>query len=183
MAGTTGFEPATSDVTGRRLLGRRSEISFIFSLLRGSWRRGFWTATVRATVFGDHFMPDLAYNGVVPVVPEQPRKLIWLVDSLVRLTEFPPMVRKKLGFALYQSQIGQRHESAKMLHGFTDTVWQLRADDPSGTYRTVYVAQLGEAVYVLHAFQKKATSGIATPKRELNLIRQRLQLARKLAGK
>ena len=67
-------------------------------------------------------MPDLAYNGVVPVKPEQPRKLIWLVDSLVRLTGFPPIVRKKLGFALYQSQIGQRHESAKMLHGFTDTV-------------------------------------------------------------
>ena len=42
---------------------------------------------------------------------------------------------------------------------------------------------LGEAVYVLHAFQKKATSGIATPQRELDLIRQRLQLARKLAGK
>jgi phage-related protein/predicted XRE-type DNA-binding protein len=100
---------------------------------------------------------------VVPVAPEQPRKLIWLVDSLVRLTGFPPTVRKKLGFALYQSQIGQRHESAKILHGFTETVWQVRADDPSGTYRTVYAAQLGEAVYVLHAFQKKATSGIATP--------------------
>jgi predicted XRE-type DNA-binding protein len=81
-------------------------------------------------------MPDLAYYGVVPVIPEQPRKLIWLVDSLVRLTGFPPMVRKKLGFALYQSQIGQRHENAKMLHGFTDTVWQVRANDPSGTYRT-----------------------------------------------
>ena len=120
---------------------------------------------------------------LVPVVPEQPRKLIWLVDSLVRLTGFPPMVRKRLGFALYQSQIGQRHESAKMLHGFTDTIWQVRADDPSGTYRTVYAAQLGETVYVLHAFQKKATSGIATPKRELDLIRQRLQLARKLAEK
>jgi phage-related protein len=100
--------------------------------------------------------------GLCLVVPEQPRNLIWLVDSLVRLTGFPPMVRKKLGFALYQSQIGQRHESAKMLHGFTDTVWQVRADDPSGTYRTVYAAQLGEAVYVLHAFQKKATCGIAT---------------------
>jgi predicted XRE-type DNA-binding protein/phage-related protein len=94
----------------------------------------------------------------VPVKPEQPRKLIWLVDSLVRLTGFPPMVRKKLGFALYQAQIGQRHESAKMLHGFTDTVWQVRADDPSGTYRTVYAAQLGEAVYVLHAF----TTGIGS---------------------
>ena len=115
--------------------------------------------------------------------PEHPRKLIWLVDSLVRLTGFPPMVRKKLGFALYQSQIGQRHESAKMLHGFTDTVWQVRADDRNGTYRTMYAAQLGEAVYVLHAFKKKATSGIATPHRELDLIRQRLQLARKLAGK
>jgi phage-related protein len=57
------------------------------------------------------------------------------------------------------------------------------ADDPGGTYRAVYVTQLGEVVYVLHAFQKKATSGIATPQRELNLIRQRLQLARKLAGK
>jgi phage-related protein len=119
----------------------------------------------------------------VSVKPEQSRNLIWLVDSLVRLTGFPPMVRKKLGFALYQAQIGQRHESAKMLHGLTDTVWQVRADDPSGTYRTVYAAQLGEAVYVLHAFQKKATSGIATPQRELDLIRQRLQLARKLAGK
>ena len=89
--------------------------------------------------------------------PEEPRKLIWLVNSLVRLTGFPPMVRKKLGFALYQSQIGQRHESAKMLHGFAETVWQVRADDPSGTYRAAYVAQLGKAVYVLHAFQKKAT--------------------------
>ncbi len=93
------------------------------------------------------------------------------------------MVRKKLGFALYQAQIGQKHESAKILHGFTGTVWQVRAGDPSGTYRTVYVAQLGEAVYVLHAFQKKATSGIATPQCELDLIRQRLQLARNLAGK
>lgn len=119
----------------------------------------------------------------VPEKPERPRKLVWLVDSLDQLTGFPPTVRQKLGFALYQAQIGQMHESAKMLHGFTETVWQVRADHPGGTYRAVYVTQLGEAVYVLHAFQKKATSGIATPQRELDLIRQRLQLARKLVGK
>ena len=59
----------------------------------------------------------------------------------------------------------------------------MRADDPGGTYRVVYVAQFVEAIYVLHAFQKKATSGIATPQRELDLIRQRLQLVRKMAGK
>ena len=119
----------------------------------------------------------------MPEKPEHPRKLVWLVDSLDRVTGFPPAVRQKLDFALYQAQIGQKHETAKMLHGFRDTVWQVRADDPGGTYRAVYVAQFREAVYVLHAFQKKATSGIATPQRELDLIRQRLQLARKLVGK
>jgi phage-related protein len=113
---------------------------------------------------------------------EQPRKLVWLVDSLNRLTSFPSSVRQKLGFALYQAQIEQKHESAKMLHGFGETVWQVRADDPGGTYRAVYVTQLAEAVYVLHVFQKKSTSGRATPRRELDLIRQRLQLARKLVA-
>jgi phage-related protein len=119
----------------------------------------------------------------VPATPEQPRRLVWLVDSLDRLAKFPPGVRKRLGFALYQAQIGQRHESAKMLHGFSETVWQVRADDPGGRYRAMYVAQFKDAVYVLHAFQKKSTSGIATPRRELDLIRHRLQLAGRLAGK
>jgi phage-related protein len=109
--------------------------------------------------------------------------LVWLVDSLDRLTSFPPSVRQRLGFALYQAQIGQTHESAKMLHGFAEAVWQVRAVDSGGTYRVVYLAHFQDVVYVLHAFQKKAKSGIATPQRELDLIRQRLQLARKLAGK
>ena len=119
----------------------------------------------------------------VPEEVRETRKLIWLVDTLERLTAFPPVVRKGLGFALYQAQIGDQHESAKMLRGFSEAVWQVRADDRSGTYRAVYVAQFGDAIYVLHAFQKKATSGIATPRRELDLIRNRLQLARKLARK
>jgi len=123
-------------------------------------------------------MPVLAYN---ESVLDRPRKLVWLVDSLDNLKAFPASVRQKLGFALYQAQVGQRHESAKMLHGFAETVWQVRADDPAGTYRAVYVASFREAVYVLHAFQKKSKSGIATPQRELDLIRQRLQLARQLA--
>jgi phage-related protein len=125
-------------------------------------------------------MPALAYN---QFVRKEPKKLVWLVDSLATLAGFPTPVRQELGFALYQAQIGQRHESAKMLHGFAGNVWQVRADDPSGTYRAVYLAQFQEAVYVLHAFQKKSKSGIATPRRELDLIQQRLQLALKLAGR
>jgi phage-related protein len=88
----------------------------------------------------------------VPEKRDHPRKLVWLVDSLDRLASFPPAVRQKLGFALYQAQIGQKHESAKILHGFAATVWQVRADDPGGAYRAVYVTQFGEAVYALHAF-------------------------------
>jgi phage-related protein len=117
------------------------------------------------------------------VGPKRLRALVWLVDSLNRLQSFPPSVRQKLGFALYQAQIGQTNENAKMLRGFGETVWQVRAGDASGTYRAVYIAQFEEAVYVLHAFQKKSKSGIATPQRELHLIQQRLQLARRLAMK
>jgi phage-related protein len=119
---------------------------------------------------------------MVPERPEQLRELVWLVDTLDKLTSFPPQVRQKLGFALYQAQIGEKHESAKILHGFGETIWQVSADDASGADRVVYLAQFLDAVYVLHAFQKKAKSGIATPRRELELIRHRLQLAHKRAA-
>lgn len=119
---------------------------------------------------------------LAPDRPEQPRKLVWLVDSLDRLAGFPPPVRHTPGFALYLAQIGQKDESAKMSHGFGEPVWQVRADDPGGTYRAVYLAQFKEAVYVLHAFRKKAKSEIATPQRETDLIRQRLKLMRKVAA-
>ena len=115
-------------------------------------------------------------------MPEQPRRLLWLVDTLSILKGFPGDVRQKLGFALYQAQIGDKHESAKPLKGFKAPVWEVRAEDRSGTYRAVYVVRFGSVVYVLHAFRKKAKSGISTPRRELDLIRQRLKLARKVAG-
>jgi phage-related protein len=110
-------------------------------------------------------------------MPESPRKLVWLLDSLDRLSNFPPPVRQRLGFALYQAQIGQKHESAKILHGFAETVWQVRADDSGGTYRAVYVAQLWEAVYVLHAFQKKSPRGIKTAQADVELVSRRLKSA------
>jgi phage-related protein len=59
--------------------------------------------------------------------------VIWLGDSLDRLAAFPPAIRQKPGFALHQAQIGQQHESAKLLRGFGEAVRQVRADDPSGT--------------------------------------------------
>jgi phage-related protein len=117
----------------------------------------------------------------VPEKRREPRKLVWLVDSLDRAFQ----QRSDRNWVLHctRPRSATKHESAKILRDFAETVWQVRADDPGGTYRAVYVAQLGDSIYVLHAFQKKAKSGIATPQRELDLIRQRLQLARTLAGK
>lgn len=105
---------------------------------------------------------------------------MWLVDTIDALRGFPSDVRTKLGFGLYLAQIGKKHESAKPLHGLGAPVWEVRAEDRSGTFRAVYVVHLRDAVYVLHAFQKKAKSGIATPQREIELIRQRLKLASEL---
>jgi len=114
------------------------------------------------------------------VVPFQPRRLVWLVNTMDALRGFPSGVRTKLGFGLYLAQIGKKHESAKPLHGFGAPVWEVRAEARSGTSRAVYVVHLRDAVYVLHAFQKKAKSGIATPRQEIELIRQRLKLANEL---
>jgi phage-related protein len=68
---------------------------------------------------------------------------------------------------------------AKPLKGFGGAgVLEILDDFDGDTYRAVYTVRFTGAVYVLHAFQKKSKHGIATPKAELNLIRQRLRQAR-----
>ena len=63
------------------------------------------------------------------------------------------------------------------------TVWEIVARHDTDTYRAVYTVNIGEKIYVLHAFQKKSTRGIRTPKREIDLIKQRLTIAQKLEAK
>ena len=77
------------------------------------------------------------------------------------------MVRQKLGFAFYQAQIGQRHENAKMLHGFEEAVWQVRADDLGGMYRAVYVTQVGDAVSCRLRPSCFPEAGSQSPERQL----------------
>ena len=55
---------------------------------------------------------------------------------------------------------------------------EIAAYDASGTYRAIYTVSIGESIYVIHAFQKKSKAGIATPKSEVELIRQRLKQLR-----
>ena len=87
----------------------------------------------------------------------------------------PQDVRRNIGQALYAAQQGETDRAAKPLKGFGGTrVMEIVERDQVGTFRAVYSAHFGNAVYVLHAFQKKSKRGIATPKRDIELIRTRL---------
>ena len=79
---------------------------------------------------------------------------------------------------LFLAQIGKRHPDAKPLKGFGGaSVLEVVEDYRGDTYRAVYTVKFVEAVYVLHVFQKKSKRGIATPKLEMDLIKDRLKRA------
>lgn len=108
----------------------------------------------------------------------QGRPLFWIGSSLGDIREFPDDVKRVMGFALRQAQSGGKHVNAKPLRGFGGAgVLEIVEDDDGDTYRAVYTIRLSGAVYVLHAFQKKSTKGISTPKHEIDIIGERLKSA------
>lgn len=114
--------------------------------------------------------------------PSAEKPLIFVGPSDDELREFPREVRREVGYALYVAQQGDKHPDAEPLHGYKGAgVLDIKEDDDGGkTYRTVYTVQLSEAVYVLHAFTKKSTQGIKTPKRHMDLVDERLKMAREI---
>jgi phage-related protein len=108
----------------------------------------------------------------------------WIGSSLKDLRAFPPEVRKEVGYAIYAAQKGDTDPAAKPMKGFGGvSVMEIVAPFHGDTWRTVYTVRLKDVVYVLHAFQKKSKSGIATPKREIDLIQRRLATAEREHGK
>ena len=109
------------------------------------------------------------------------RPLIWVGSSLRDVRRFPRAVRRDIGYALYAAQQGDIDPSAKPLKGFGGgSVLEITANRGGDTWRAVYTVRFSEAIYVLHAFQKKSTQGITTTKRDLELIRDRLLAAERL---
>jgi phage-related protein len=108
----------------------------------------------------------------------QPKPLFWMSSTQDDLRAFPQAVRQVMGYALYLAQVGDKHLDAKPLKGFVGAgVLEIIADHDGDTFRAVYTVRFADAVYALHAFQKKSKRGIATPKREIERIRQRLKQA------
>ena len=87
-----------------------------------------------------------------------------------------------MGFALYVAQRGGRHRDTKTLSGFGGAgVVEVIKDFRGDTFRAVYTARYGVAVFVLHAFQKKSKTGRETPRREVELVKQRLREVEQIA--
>jgi phage-related protein len=110
------------------------------------------------------------------------RPLFWIGSSKKDLMGLPVGVRKFFGHALNFAQNGEQHSAAKALKGFAGAgVLEVVEDDVDGTYRAIYTVKFKEAVFVLHCFQKKSKRGIATPKRDMEIIHTRLKIAETLA--
>jgi phage-related protein len=105
----------------------------------------------------------------------------WVGSTLKDTQAMPEDAKDAIGFALGQVQEGKRHASIKPLIG-PPGVSEIVGNIDTDTYRLVYVVNLPDAIYVLHAFKKKSKSGIATPKKVIDLIRVRLRQAQEASN-
>ena len=112
------------------------------------------------------------------------KPVYWMGSSRKDLRAFPKKVQSDMGYALYAAQQGELDPDAKPLKGFGGAhVIEIVGRFSTDAYRAVYTCRFSDPVYVLHAFQKKLTKGIATPKPDIDLIRARLKDAERLHQK
>jgi phage-related protein len=103
--------------------------------------------------------------------------LDWLGSSKKDLLAFPEAVVTAMGYALGVAQLGGKHPHAKPWKGDGSGVFEVVEDFSGDTYRAVYTVRFAEVIYVLHAFQKKSTRGIATAATDIAMVKARLRLA------
>jgi phage-related protein len=109
------------------------------------------------------------------------RRVVWLGNARKNLKGFPEGAQKLLGDELQLIQFGGMPKDVKPFKGVGSGVLEIALRYASDAYRVVTAVQLGKRIYVLHAFQKKSTKGMATPQRDVDLIRKRYAEAQELA--
>jgi phage-related protein len=105
------------------------------------------------------------------------KSVVWMGDSLKQVKSFPEEVRKDIGSSLYEVQLGDKPNNAKPIKGVGSGVFEIVTRFDSDTYRTVYAVQIGNCIYVLHAFMKKSPKGIKTAQKDIDLIKKRYKAA------
>lgn len=109
------------------------------------------------------------------------RPIVWMGNAKRNLQAFPEGAQKLIGDELQLIQFGGMPKDAKPFKGVGSGVFEIALRYEGDAYRTVLAVQLGDIIYVLHAFQKKSKKGIATPKPDVDLIKQRYKEAKELA--
>jgi len=106
------------------------------------------------------------------------KPLFWVASSRKDLISMPAEVQDTFGYALYLAQTVGKHSDAKPLKGFGHTgVLEIVEDHRGNTYRAIYALRFGNAVYVLHCFQKKSIRSIQTALHDIAMIKTRLMAA------
>lgn len=113
------------------------------------------------------------------VLAANEKPLHWVGSSKRDFLDFPEPVRDDMGNALGVAQFGGVAPTARPWKGLGPGVLELVESHHGNAYRAVYMVRFPEAVYVLHAFQKKSPSGIRTAKRDVDLVEQRLRSAQR----
>jgi phage-related protein len=103
--------------------------------------------------------------------------VVWVGSAKKDFLAFPDPVIGAMGYALGVAQLGGKHPSAKPWKGDGGGVFEIVEDHSGDTYRAVYTVRFADAIYVLHAFQKKSTRGIKTATMDSAMISARLKLA------
>jgi phage-related protein len=103
------------------------------------------------------------------------RPISWVKPALKEFEKFPEEAQSICLAALTIAAEGGKADFAKPMHGLGSGVFEIVLPFKSDAFRVIYALQLGEEIWVVHAFQKKSTRGIKTPKHEIDLIKDRLK--------
>jgi phage-related protein len=106
------------------------------------------------------------------------KPVYWVGSSKRDYLAFPDAVKNEMGYALGVAQLGGKHPKAKPWKGEGPGVFELVESFEGSAYRAVYTVRFENAVYIVHAFQKKSPSGIRTAGTDVDLVSARLKLAR-----
>jgi phage-related protein len=106
---------------------------------------------------------------------EKTRPVSWIKTALKEFGTFPEVAKSICLAALTIAAEGGKADIAKPMHGMGSGVFEVALPYKGGAFRVIYAVQLADEIWVVHAFQKKSTQGTKTPKREIELIHERLK--------
>ena len=106
---------------------------------------------------------------------KQTREIAWIKAARKEFGKFPAPAQRIVARALTIAAEGGMADISKPMKGLGSGVFEVALPHRSDAYRTVYAVQLGEAIWVVHAFKKKSKTGIKTPKEDIDLIKSRIK--------